>query len=150
MVEFWCEHAEPFVSAEHYTEVAPHLVVMAFLQRVVNGGGLVDREYAAGRGRMDILVRWPVADEHGHVELYGKHFERHLFELKVWYHDKPDPLPKALEQVAEYVQRVPCASVSVLVFDRRKATLRKKWAARSRELGQVGVVEGAPVWGWRV
>ncbi len=148
-VEFWREHAESFVHAENYHEVAGQLVFMAYLQAAVNGGGHVDREYAAGMGRIDILVRWPVADEHGHVELYGKHFERHLFELKVWYHDKPDPLPKALEQVGEYVQRVPCASVSVLVFDRRKATLRKKWAARSRELGQVGVVADVPVWGWR-
>ncbi len=149
LVEFWCEHAEPFVAAEHYTEVAPHLVVMAFLQRVVNGGGLVDREYAAGRGRMDILVRWPVADNAGRVDLFGTQFERHLFELKVWYDGKADPLPAALEQVGEYVQRVPCESVSVLVFDRRKATLRKKWAGRMKVLGEVGVVQGLSVWGWR-
>ena len=42
-----------------YHEVAPQLVLMAYLQRVVNGGGTVDREYGVGRGRIDLLVRWP-------------------------------------------------------------------------------------------
>jgi hypothetical protein len=37
-------------------EVAPHLVLMAFLHRVVNGG-TIEREYAIGRGRMDLCLR---------------------------------------------------------------------------------------------
>jgi len=32
--------------------------MMAFLQRVLNGGGHIDREYAAVRGRMDLLVEY--------------------------------------------------------------------------------------------
>ena len=34
-------------------------VPMAWLQRIVNGGGYVDREYGVGRGRIDLLLRWP-------------------------------------------------------------------------------------------
>ena len=41
-----------------YTEAFPHLLLMAFLQRVLNGGGRIDREYAAGRGRMDLEVEY--------------------------------------------------------------------------------------------
>jgi hypothetical protein len=40
-----------------YHEVAPQLVLMAWLQRIVNGGGYVEREYGVGRGRTDLLVR---------------------------------------------------------------------------------------------
>jgi hypothetical protein len=40
-----------------YHEIAPHLVLMAFLHRVVNGHGTIQREYAVGSGRMDLLVR---------------------------------------------------------------------------------------------
>ncbi|MBM4344589.1 MAG: AAA family ATPase [Deltaproteobacteria bacterium] len=147
--EFWREHAEGFVRAENYHEVAAQLVFMAYLQAAVNGGGHVDREYAAGMGRIDILVRWPVASDAGVVDLHGARFERHLFELKVWYQGKADPLPEALAQVAEYAARVPCTSVSVLVFDRREATLRKPWAKRMRVLGEVGSAGDAAVWGWR-
>jgi hypothetical protein len=32
------------------------------VQRVVNGGGIIDREYGVGRGRMDVLVRWPLPE----------------------------------------------------------------------------------------
>ncbi len=39
-----------------YPEAVPHLALCAFLQRVVNGGGRVHREFAAGRGAMDLLV----------------------------------------------------------------------------------------------
>ncbi len=35
---------------------------MAYLQRTVNGGGYIDREYGVGRGRIDLLVRWPYSD----------------------------------------------------------------------------------------
>ena len=111
-------------------------------------GGHVDREYAAGRGRIDILVRWPVADHNGHIDLYGHRFERHLFELKVWYEGRADPLPGALDQLGEYLGRVPCESASVLVFDRRKRTLRKKWAARMRIADEQSVVAGLGVWVW--
>jgi hypothetical protein len=31
---------------------------MSFLQRVTNGGGHINREYAAGRGRMDLMVEY--------------------------------------------------------------------------------------------
>jgi hypothetical protein len=56
------ENADILVSGTVYHEVAPQLVLMGFLQRLVNGGGLVSREYGAGRGRIDILIRWPYSD----------------------------------------------------------------------------------------
>jgi hypothetical protein len=36
----------------------PHLALCAFLQRVVNGGGRVHREFATGRGAIDLLVEY--------------------------------------------------------------------------------------------
>jgi hypothetical protein len=32
--------------------------LMAFLQRITNGSGRIEREYAAGRGRMDLAVEY--------------------------------------------------------------------------------------------
>jgi hypothetical protein len=56
---FWQTHSE--VWGQHktlYPEAFPHLLLMAFLQRVINGGGRIEREYAAGRGRMDLAVEY--------------------------------------------------------------------------------------------
>jgi hypothetical protein len=41
-----------------YPEAFPHLLLMAFLQRITNGRGRIEREYAAGRGRMDLAVEY--------------------------------------------------------------------------------------------
>ncbi len=146
---FWREHAESFVRDETYHEVAVHLVFMGFLQRIVNGGGLVDREYAAGSKRMDLLIRWPLADADGKVPLYPTRYERHLFELKVWHPDRADPLPEGLAQVGEYLARGPCDSASLLIFDRRKGALRKKWATRCKVEAVQPVVAGSAVWVFR-
>ncbi|MBA4446178.1 hypothetical protein FHL01_12825, partial [Cylindrospermopsis raciborskii CS-506_C] len=45
-LEFWRQHGEPLLKSAPYHEIAPHLVLMAFLHRVVNGGGTLEREYA--------------------------------------------------------------------------------------------------------
>ncbi|MBA4450342.1 ATP-binding protein, partial [Cylindrospermopsis raciborskii CS-506_D] len=57
-LEFWRQHGEPLLKSAPYHEIAPHLVLMAFLHRVVNGGGTLEREYAIGSGRMDICLRY--------------------------------------------------------------------------------------------
>ncbi|MEA3641537.1 MAG: AAA-like domain-containing protein, partial [Lamprobacter sp.] len=38
-LDFWRQHGEPLLKSAPYHEIAPHLVLMAFLHRVVNGGG---------------------------------------------------------------------------------------------------------------
>ncbi|SQD96918.1 hypothetical protein FMEAI12_3820014 [Parafrankia sp. Ea1.12] len=48
---FWKATGDILVSQQIYHEAAPHLVLQAYLQRVVNGGGTVLREYGVGRGR---------------------------------------------------------------------------------------------------
>ena len=37
-------------------EAGPQLLLQAFLQRVVNAGGRVEREYGLGRMRTDLLI----------------------------------------------------------------------------------------------
>ncbi len=56
--EWWRENAAVLEERadKDYLEAVPHLVFMAFLQRVVNGGGRITREYAAGRGALDLLL----------------------------------------------------------------------------------------------
>jgi hypothetical protein len=61
---FWRERGEILAKGKVYHEVAPQLVFIAFLQRIVNGWCpcdklSVDCEYGIGRGRIDVLVRKP-------------------------------------------------------------------------------------------
>ena len=56
---WWRENADALATEPSaYPEAIPHLALCAFLQRVVNGGGRVHLEFAAGRGAMDLLVAY--------------------------------------------------------------------------------------------
>jgi hypothetical protein len=55
---FWQTHSEIWEQSAEYTEAFPHLLLMAFLQRITNGKGRIEREYAAGRGRIDLAVEY--------------------------------------------------------------------------------------------
>ncbi len=48
---FWRQHGQPRLKTAPYHEIAPHLVMMAFLRRVANAGGSLERKYAIGSGR---------------------------------------------------------------------------------------------------
>jgi hypothetical protein len=82
---------------------------MAFLHRVINGGGTLEREYAIGRDRMDLCLRY------GEVTLG--------IELKVWRNKKADPLSQGLEQLDGYLARLGQDSGWLVIFDRRDNAL---------------------------
>ncbi len=89
---FWRQHGQPLLGSVHYHEVAPQLVMMAFLHRVVNGNGTLDREYAIGTRRMDLCLR------------YGGPEPATLgIELKVWRDGEEDPLAEGLAQLDAYL-----------------------------------------------
>lgn len=106
---FWCQHAEFFLERQPYSEAAAQLVFMAFLQRVVNGGGFIDREYAVGSGRIDLCVRWP----------HSGGLQRWAIELKVWRDGRPDPLAEGLEQLGAYLDRLGLDRGTLILFDGR-------------------------------
>ena len=110
---FWREHGDVLASRMTYHEVAPQLVLMAFLQRVVNGGGYVDREYGVGRGRIDLLVRWPYERDGERL------WQREALELKVRADGQADPLSRGLEQLDGYLDRLGLETGILVIFDRR-------------------------------
>ena len=102
---FWRQHGEPLLKSAPYHEIAPHLVLMAFLHRVTNGTGSLEREYAIGSGRMDLCLRY------GGLTLG--------IELKVWRDGRPDPLDDGLKQLDAYLAGLGLDSGWLVIFDRR-------------------------------
>jgi hypothetical protein len=102
---FWRQHGEPLFNSANYPEIAPHLVMMAFLHRVVNGSGTLEREYAIGSGKMDICLR------------YGT--QTMAMELKVWADKRPDPLKEGLPQIDKYLSGLSLDTGWLVIFDRR-------------------------------
>ena len=62
---FFREHSEHWLGRFDYVEAGPQLLLQSFLQRVVNSGGRIEREYGLGRGRTDLLIVWPRTGQAG-------------------------------------------------------------------------------------
>jgi hypothetical protein len=125
---WWSEHADALRASDHtpYREAVPHIVFLAWLQRIVNGGGVITREFALGRGRLDVLVTWGG--------------ERHAFEIK---RVRPqESLKRVIDegaaQLARYLDLLGLSHGTLLVFDTRGRSWGKRlWADRRR----VGTLE---------
>jgi hypothetical protein len=113
---FWRRNSEIWEQKADYTEAFPHLLLMAFLQRILNSGGRMDREAAAGRGRMDLFI-----------EYKGDKF---IIEIKLIHsRDNPEEIrEEGLHQIIMYRDKIDANTPSYLViFDRRKTAKDLPW-----------------------
>ena len=101
--QFWRENSDVWVEKYEYKEAAPHLIMMAFLQRVINGGGHIVREFATGSKRMDLIV-----------ELGGF---RYPVEIKIWR--GPKTVEEGLLQLDGYLDTLGLTEGWLVIFDRR-------------------------------
>jgi hypothetical protein len=85
------------------------------LQRIVNGGGRITREYGLGRKRTDLLIEWPLDEQIG---LFGE-VQRIVLELKIRYQSLEATEQKGLVQTADYAARCGADEAHLLIFDRR-------------------------------
>ena len=116
--KFWAWHSEMWEEKADYTEAFPHLLLMAFLQRIVNGGGNIEREYAAGRDRVDLMVDYS-----------GR---RNIIEIKLVHpaDGRDTTLDDGLEQIARYDDTVRADSLHLVIFDCRPEYRAKPWEER--------------------
>ena len=132
--DFFREHSEHWVARFDYQEAGPQLLLQAFLQRVLNSGGRIEREYGLGRGRTDLLIIWP----------QGGRPRKVVVECKVLRKSLERTLREGLEQTAGYMDRCGAEEGHLILFDR---TEKKPWADklfRRDEPADGGVIT---VWG---
>jgi len=101
---------ESWVDGFDYAEAGPQLLLQAFLQRIVNGGGRVEREYGLGRRRTDLLVNWP----------YPGGVQQAVLELKIRHGSMDSTIEKGLEQTHDYMDKCGAFEGYLLIFDRRE------------------------------
>ena len=102
-----------------YKEAGPHLLTMAFLQRIINGGGKIHREYALGTDRVDLLITWKK--------------QRIVIELKIW-HSKAKTLDKGLIQTAGYMDTSGATEGHLIIFDRQEKSWEEKIYTRQEHV----------------
>ena len=120
--QFFRQNADAWIGKFDYAEAGPQLLLQAFLQRIVNGGGYIDREYGLGRRRTDLLIRKPLTDH------YGGPVQRIVLELKIKRGNIDTLIEKGLEQTANYMVTVGSVDEGhLIIFDR---TQEKTWDER--------------------
>jgi hypothetical protein len=100
--QFWRENSDVWVERYQYREAAPHLILMAFLQRVINGGGQIVREYALGRRRIDLCV----------------HYAGQQYPIELKLLSGPRTRMEGLEQLSAYCDLCGQSEGWLVIFDR--------------------------------
>ncbi|MBI4026727.1 MAG: ATP-binding protein [Verrucomicrobia bacterium] len=100
---FWRENSAIWKRKFDYKEAAPHLILMAFLQRIINGGGNLRREMAAETRRLDLCV-----------EIDN---QRYPIELKI--RQNANTMQEGIGQLLRYMESPAVSEGWLLIFDRR-------------------------------
>ncbi|MBM3204176.1 AAA family ATPase [Candidatus Woesearchaeota archaeon] len=122
--QFFRENSAIWLERFDYKESGPHILLMAFLQRVINGGGRIQREYALGRKRVDLLILWP-----------GDHpTQRIVIELKILHNNQT--IPEGLVQTTQYMDVSNATEGHLVVFNRdTKKTWEEKIYQETHQIG---------------
>lgn len=111
-IAFWARHRDMMKDRIKYPEAVAHFGLMTYLDRVANGGGRVDREFAVGRGRLDLLL------VHGDLRL--------PIEVKVHRDDGGDPTAEGIDQLDRYCAGLRLDTGWLVVFDQRSTATGKR------------------------
>ncbi|KJJ85393.1 ATPase domain protein, prokaryote domain protein [Candidatus Omnitrophus magneticus] len=128
--EFYSENSEVWLERFDYKEAGPHLLLMAFLQRVINGGGRINREMAVGTGRTDLLI-----------EFNGDKF---VLELKL--KRMPSARQKGLDQISRYLDTLGMTKGYLILFEIKPSSIipwetRVKWEDVTHQNKNITIVE---------
>lgn len=107
--EFFRMNSEHWVERFDYKEAGPQLLLQAFLQRVINGGGRIEREYGLGRGRTDLLILWHYGEENA--------VQRVVIETKIRHGNLEKVIEDGLAQTWAYMDRSNTAEGHLIIFD---------------------------------
>ena len=142
--DFFRRHSEHWKNRFEYEEAWPQILLQAYLHRVVNGGGRIEREYGLGRGRVDLLIVWPRSlppEESG-----GGRVQEFVVECKVVREGRglESTVAEGVEQTAGYMDRCAAEAGHLVVIDQREG---RSWDEKAfhRERRSKG---GAPVEAW--
>jgi len=111
--QYWRENSDIWkkryqTELYEYDEAAPHLVMQAFLQRIINGGGQIIREMALGSKRTDLCIFYDG--------------QKYPIELKLLQTQKS--LAESLKQISEYMDKVGSDAGWLVIFDKDD---KKSW-----------------------
>ena len=120
-VDFYRRHSESWIERFQYKEAGHQLLLMAFLQRIVNGGGRIECEMAVGNGRTDLAVFW----------------REQVIPIELKMHHDQYSQSEGLQQLARYMDKLGQQHGYFVLFEKKNSE-ELPWEQRIRkEIHQV-------------
>ena len=113
--DFYRWNSESWIDRYQYKEAGHQLLLMAFLQRVINGGGRIEREMATGNGRTDLIICW----------------KSQVIGIEIKMHHDARSEPQGIQQLARYLDKLG-QKTGYMVFLEKKSATELSWEDRIR------------------
>jgi DNA polymerase III delta prime subunit len=128
--DFYRWNSESWLERFEYKEAGHQLLLMAFLQRIVNGGGRIEREMALGNGRTDMTIFWKQ--------------QVIAIEMKIRQNIRSEE--EGLRQLSGYLDRLGQQHGYLVIFDKRPISAfsweeRIQWREVKHEGKEITLVE---------
>ena len=113
--DFYRRHSESWLERFQYKEAGHQLLLMAFLQRIINGGGRIEREMAVGNGRTDLAVFW----------------KEQVFTIEIKMHHDARSETQGIQQLSRYMDKLGQQRGFLVLFE-KKSSDELPWEQRIR------------------
>jgi hypothetical protein len=124
--DFYRWNSESWIDRYKYKEAGHQLFLMAFLQRIINGGGRIEREMATGNGRTDLVIFW----------------KTQVITIEIKMHHDARSEPQGIQQLARYLDRLG-QKTGYMVFLEKKSVSELSWEDRIRR--EVHIVDNKEI-----
>jgi hypothetical protein len=122
--EFYRRNSGAWLDRYEYKETAHHLLLMAFLQRVINSGGEINREMALGNGRIDLLVK----------------YKKQEFALELKIKRDKYTIEDGKKQLGRYLDRLGLRQGYLVIFDPGPGEWEEKLYYQEMALGDKTII----------
>jgi hypothetical protein len=113
--DFYRWNSESWLERFQYKEAGHQLLLMAFLQRIINGGGRIEREMAVGNGRTDLAVFW----------------KEQVFPIEIKMHHDARSEAQGLQQLSRYMDKLGQQRGFLVLFEKKNSD-ELPWEQRIR------------------
>ncbi|MFM7152868.1 MAG: ATP-binding protein, partial [Bacteroidota bacterium] len=113
--DFYRWNSESWLERFQYREAGHQLLLMAFLQRVINGGGRIEREMAIGNGRTDLVIFW----------------KNQVFPIEIKIHHSARSETEGINQLSRYMDKLGQKRGFLVLFE-KKSSEELPWNQRIR------------------
>ena len=105
---FFKKHYEQWVRRFSYKEAGASLLLQAFLQRIIDGGGRIERKYGLGRGYITLVVLWP----------YRKKVQKAVIDIRYLNYSYKELVKEGVEKLVETLKSMSISNGHLIIFNR--------------------------------